>query len=36
MDTILANLKIQVNEKLYVKDPETSDLGKKSFKKAYF
>ena len=29
MDTVLANLKIQVNEKIYVKDPETSVLGKK-------
>lgn len=29
MSTILSNIKIQVNEKLYVKDPETSDLGKK-------
>lgn len=34
MDTILANLKIQVNEKLYVKDPETSDLGKKIIQKS--
>lgn len=29
MDTILSNLKIQVNPKIYVKDPETSPLGKK-------
>ncbi|MFN3753379.1 TetR/AcrR family transcriptional regulator [Flavobacterium sp.] len=29
MDTILSNIKIQVNEKIYVKDPETSALGKK-------
>lgn len=29
MNSILANLKIQVNEKIYVKDPETSVLGKK-------
>jgi AcrR family transcriptional regulator len=29
MNTILPNLKIQVNEKIYVKDPETSSLGKK-------
>ena len=29
MNTILPNLKIQVNEKIYVKDPETSPLGKK-------
>ena len=29
MDQILSNIKIKVNEKLYVKDPETSTLGKK-------
>lgn len=29
MDTILSNIKIQVNEKIYVKDPESSTLGKK-------
>nr|WP_294774650.1 TetR/AcrR family transcriptional regulator [uncultured Flavobacterium sp.] len=29
MNSILSNLKIQVNEKIYVKDPETSTLGKK-------
>ena len=29
MNTILSNLKIQVNDKIYVKDPETSSLGKK-------
>ena len=29
METILSNLKIQVNNKIYVKDPETSALGKK-------
>ena len=29
MEIILSNLKIQVNEKIYVKDPETSALGKK-------
>ncbi len=29
MDTILRNLKIDVNDKLYLKDPETTDLGKK-------
>lgn len=29
MNTILSNIKIQVNDKLFVKDPETSDLGKK-------
>ena len=29
MNTVLSNFKIQVNDKIYVKDPETSDLGKK-------
>ena len=29
MDSILANIAITVNEKLYVKNPETSNLGKK-------
>lgn len=29
MDQILSNLKIQINSKLFVKDPETSSLGKK-------
>ena len=29
MVTILSNIKIQVNEKIYVKDPESSTLGKK-------
>lgn len=29
MDSILTNITISVNEKLYVKNPETSDLGKK-------
>ncbi len=29
MQSLLANIKIQVNEKIYVKDPETSTLGKK-------
>lgn len=29
METILSNIIITVNEKLYVKNPETSDLGKK-------
>lgn len=34
MDYAITNVKIQVNEKLYVKDPETSDLGKKIIKKS--
>ncbi len=29
MNAVLSNLKIQVNEKIYVKDPESSTLGKK-------
>ena len=29
MQTILSNIKIQINDKIYVKDPETSVLGKK-------
>ncbi|MDI9308657.1 MAG: TetR/AcrR family transcriptional regulator [Limnohabitans sp.] len=29
MDLFLSNFKITINQKLYVKDPETSDLGKK-------
>ena len=29
MDTILSNIKIQVNDKIYLKDPETTVLGKK-------
>jgi hypothetical protein len=29
MESLLANIKIQVNPKTYVKDPETSTLGKK-------
>jgi AcrR family transcriptional regulator len=29
MDQIISNIKIQLNEKLYLKDPETSTLGKK-------
>lgn len=32
MEIILSNLKIQVNDKVYVKDPETSALGKKIIK----
>lgn len=29
MNSVFSNIKIQVNEKTYVKDPETSSLGKK-------
>ncbi len=32
MPNLLSNLKITINEKLYVKDPETSDLGKNILK----
>jgi AcrR family transcriptional regulator len=32
MQVTLSNIKIQINENLYVKDPETSDLGKKIIK----
>ena len=32
MDQLLSNIKIQVNDKLFVKDPETSALGKKIIK----
>ena len=34
METILSNLKIQVNNKIYLKDPETSILGKKIIDKS--
>lgn len=32
MDTLISNFKITINDKLFVKDPETSDLGKKIIK----
>ena len=32
MPNLLSNVKITINEKLYVKDPETSDLGKNILK----
>lgn len=32
MDQLLTNIKIQVNDKFYVKDPETTDLGRKILK----
>lgn len=34
MQSLLSNLKIQVNEKTYVKDPETSVLGRKIIKES--
>lgn len=34
METIISNIKIQVNNKIYVKDPETSTLGKKIIEKS--
>lgn len=36
MNMVLSNLKIQVNEKIYVKDPETSALGKKIIAESIF
>ncbi|RDI54749.1 TetR/AcrR family transcriptional regulator [Flavobacterium glaciei] len=36
MSIILSNLKIQVNEKIYVKNPETSPLGKKIIENSIF
>lgn len=36
MKAILTHLKIQVNEKIYVKDPETSILGKKIIQESIF
>ena len=35
MYTVLSNLKIQINEKIYVKNPETSELGKKNIGTKY-
>lgn len=32
MNTLISNFKITINDKLFVKDPETSDLGKKIIK----
>jgi AcrR family transcriptional regulator len=32
MDTLISNFKITINDKLFMKDPETSDLGKKIIK----
>jgi AcrR family transcriptional regulator len=29
MQTLLSNIKISINDKIFIKDPETSDLGKK-------
>ena len=34
MKTLLANIKIQVNPKIYIKDPETSTLGRKIIKES--
>lgn len=34
MENLLKSLKIQVNEGLYIKDPETSDLGKRIVKES--
>jgi hypothetical protein len=35
MDAILPNISITINEKLYVKNPETSTLGKKIIESIY-
>ncbi|AGC75171.1 TetR family transcriptional regulator [Nonlabens dokdonensis] len=32
METLLKNLKVEINDKIYVKDPESSDLGKRIVK----
>ena len=32
MKSLLADIKIQVNPKIYIKDPETSGLGRKIIK----
>jgi AcrR family transcriptional regulator len=34
MQTILSNIKININEKIFIKDPETSELGKKIIEKS--
>jgi AcrR family transcriptional regulator len=34
METILKNLKVEINDKLYLKDPEGTDLGKKIIQKS--
>lgn len=34
MRTLLANIKIQVNPKIYIKDPETSELGRRIVKES--
>jgi AcrR family transcriptional regulator len=36
MQSVLSNISIAVNEKLYVKNPETSDLGKKIIEHSIF
>jgi AcrR family transcriptional regulator len=36
MQTILSNLKIQINTKIYVKDPETTILGKKIIEQSIY
>jgi hypothetical protein len=36
MNTILSSLKIKVNAKIYIKDPETSALGKRILKNSIF
>lgn len=36
MEHILSSIKVQVNEKIYLKDPETSDLGRKIIEQSIF
>jgi AcrR family transcriptional regulator len=36
METLLSNVKIAISEKIYVKDPETSTLGKKIIRESIF
>lgn len=36
MQAIIENIRITINDKLYLKDPETSELGKKSLVKVFY
>jgi hypothetical protein len=35
MHSLITNIKIQISDKIFVKDPETSALGKKIIKEKY-
>ena len=35
MEIILSKIKMQINEKIYVKDPETPTLGKKTIEQIF-